>query len=54
MNNLLRHFIADESAANAIEYGLIATLIALALIPVVQGLGSRLGIVFTAIRNALG
>jgi pilus assembly protein Flp/PilA len=39
---LLRSFLADESAATAIEYGLIAAGIALAIVTVVQNTGSAL------------
>jgi pilus assembly protein Flp/PilA len=53
MNSLFRRFIEDQSAASAIEYGLLATFIALGLIPIVQGIGQRLGLTFAAIRAAL-
>ena len=52
----LRHVIAflkDERAATAIEYGLIATGIAVAIIPVITGVGSRLKTTFGAIQTAL-
>jgi pilus assembly protein Flp/PilA len=39
---LLRSFLADESAATAIEYGLIAAGIALAIVTVVQNTGTVL------------
>ncbi|MBR0773251.1 Flp family type IVb pilin [Bradyrhizobium diazoefficiens] len=39
---LLRSFLADESAATAIEYGLIAAGIALAIVTVVNNTGSAL------------
>ncbi len=39
MKMLIRKFLADESGATAIEYGLIAAGIALAMITVVNGLG---------------
>lgn len=51
--NLIRHFLKDESAATAIEYGLIAAGIALAIITVVNGLGSKLSGKFTAINTSL-
>jgi len=53
MVKMLRAFLKDESAATAIEYGLIATGIALAIIPVVKGLGTNLKATFTAISTAL-
>jgi pilus assembly protein Flp/PilA len=46
-------FMRDESGATAIEYGLIAAGIALAIIAVVNGLGSNLNGVFTGINNSL-
>jgi pilus assembly protein Flp/PilA len=39
---LLRSFLADESAATAIEYGLIAAGIALAIVTIVNNTGSAL------------
>jgi pilus assembly protein Flp/PilA len=44
---------ADESGATAIEYGLIAAGIALAIIAVVNGLGTKLNTKFTAVNNSL-
>ena len=52
----MRHaiaFLRDERAATAIEYGLIATGIAVAIIPVLTGVGSRARAVFTTISAAL-
>jgi pilus assembly protein Flp/PilA len=46
-------FIADESGATAIEYGLIAAGISLAIIAVVNGLGAKLDTKFTSINNSL-
>jgi pilus assembly protein Flp/PilA len=46
-------FIVDESGATAIEYGLIAAGIALAIIAGVNGLGAKLDTKFTAINNSL-
>ena len=42
MKNLVSRFVKDESGATAIEYGLIAAGISVAIIAVVQGLGSKL------------
>ena len=50
---LLRDFFADETAATAIEYGLIAAGIALAIIAIVNGLGSKLNTKFTSINSSL-
>jgi pilus assembly protein Flp/PilA len=43
----------DETGATAIEYGLIAAGIALAIISVVYGLGSKLNTKFTSINSSL-
>jgi pilus assembly protein Flp/PilA len=53
MKKILKEFIADESGATAIEYGLIAAGIALAIIAVVNGLGTKLNTKFVAINNSL-
>ena len=46
-------FLSDESGATAIEYGLIAAGIALAIIAAVNGLGTNLNTVFTSVNNSL-
>jgi pilus assembly protein Flp/PilA len=46
-------FFKDEGAATAIEYGLIATGIAVAIIPVLTGLGTKLKTTFSSISSAL-
>ncbi len=46
-------FLADESGATAIEYGLIAAGIAVAIITVVGNLGTSLNTTFTSVTNAL-
>jgi pilus assembly protein Flp/PilA len=53
MKKYLKDFIADESGATAIEYGLIAAGISLAIIAVVNGLGSNLRTKFTSINTSL-
>jgi pilus assembly protein Flp/PilA len=53
MKNLLARFAKDESGATAIEYGLIAAGISLAIIAVVNGLGSNLNAKFTSINSSL-
>jgi pilus assembly protein Flp/PilA len=53
MTNLFARFLRDESAATAIEYGLIAAGIALAIIAAVNGLGTNLNTVFTSVNNSL-
>ena len=46
----IRKFLSDESGATAIEYGLIAAGIALAIIAAVNGLGTKLNSKFTSIN----
>jgi pilus assembly protein Flp/PilA len=46
-------FLKDENAATAIEYGLIATGIAVAIIPVITGLGTKLKGTFSTISTAI-
>ena len=52
--NMLKSFIKDESGATAIEYGLMASLIAVAIIATLQLLGPQLDAVFKAVLAALG
>lgn len=47
----IRRFLADESGATAIEYGLIAAGIALAIIAVINNLGSTLNKKFGSISS---
>jgi pilus assembly protein Flp/PilA len=53
MRTLLQRFVRDENGATAIEYGLIAAGIAVAIITVVQGLGTKLADTFTNITTAI-
>ena len=50
---MLKSFLRDESGATAIEYGLIAAGISVAIITVVGGLGSNLNTTFSSVKNAL-
>jgi pilus assembly protein Flp/PilA len=50
--NFLR-FLSDQSGATAIEYGLIAAGIALAIIAVVNSLGTNLNAQFASINSSL-
>jgi pilus assembly protein Flp/PilA len=52
MTCLLR-FLKDDSGATAIEYGLIAAGISVAIIAVVQGLGTNLNTTFQSVSTAL-
>ena len=50
----LKKFLKDESGATAIEYGLIAAGIAVAIITVVNTLGGKLNNVFQSVSDKLG
>jgi len=53
MKTLVSRFVKDQSGATAIEYGLIAAGISVAIIAVVQGLGSKLNTTFGSVSSAL-
>lgn len=53
MTNLFARFVKDESGATAIEYGLIAALIAVGIIVAATSLGTELSSLFTRIANKL-
>jgi len=54
MTKLVSRFLKDESGATAIEYGLIAALISVALITGATTLGGKLNNVFNAISTKMG
>ena len=53
MKRIFAKFLADECGATAIEYGLIAAGISIAIIVAVNGLGSNLNTKFTSINTSL-
>jgi pilus assembly protein Flp/PilA len=53
MKNLVIRFINDDSGATAIEYGLIAAGISIAIIAVVNTIGSNLNTTFTSVSSQL-
>jgi pilus assembly protein Flp/PilA len=53
MNRVIMLFAKDESGATAIEYGLIAAGISVAIIAVVNGLGSQLKTTFSTVSSQL-
>jgi pilus assembly protein Flp/PilA len=53
MKNLVARFVNDESGAAAIEYALIAGLIALAIVVGATALGQAIGTKFTNIGTAV-
>lgn len=53
MRNLLNRFAKDESGATAIEYGLIAALVAVAIIAALSLMGTRLTNTFQDVADEL-
>jgi len=53
MSKVITRFIRNESGATAIEYGLIAALIAVVIIGAVQLLGTNLSATFTTIASSI-
>ena len=53
MKSLFSRFVKDESGATAIEYGLIAALIGIAVMAAVGSVGTNLDLKFKNIANAL-
>ena len=53
MKRLFAKFLADDTGATAIEYGLIAAGISIAIIVAVNGLGTNLNAKFTSINASL-
>jgi len=53
MKSLFVRFVKNESGATAIEYGLIAAGISVAIIAVVNGLGTKLNNTFTSVSTQL-
>jgi pilus assembly protein Flp/PilA len=51
--NLISRFVRDESGATAIEYGLIAALIAVVIISAIQVVGTKLSTTFTNVSGNL-
>ena len=53
MTKIFRTFVSDESGVTAIEYGLIAALVAVAAISAFTTLGTKLSSVFTGISTKM-
>ena len=54
MKTFINKFAKDESGATAIEYGLIAALIAVVIIGALHLLGGNMSTAFTSVANAVG
>ena len=53
MQKFVARFMKDESGATAIEYGLIAALIAVGIIAAARGLGSQIGATFNTVTTTM-
>ena len=53
MFKMLEKFLADESGATAIEYGLIAALISIAAVAAMQNVGNNLKVIFNSVATNL-
>jgi pilus assembly protein Flp/PilA len=53
MRKLIRSFLANESGATAIEYGLIAALIAVVVITALTNIGTNLNTSFASVASSL-
>ncbi len=54
MKKIINRFVSDESGATAIEYGLIAALIAVIIIGAVTALGTTINTAFTRVVTGMG
>ena len=54
MSNVIKQFLREEDGVSAIEYGLLAGLIAVAIIATVTAIGGNLNTVFGYVQTALG
>jgi pilus assembly protein Flp/PilA len=53
MKNLFSRFVSDESGVTAIEYGLIAALVAVIIIGAVSAVGTKLSTTFSTVATSL-
>jgi len=53
LKSVIAKFLSDESGATAIEYGLIAAGISIAILAAVNGLGSNLNTMFNSVNSSL-
>ncbi|HXZ67755.1 MAG TPA: Flp family type IVb pilin [Alphaproteobacteria bacterium] len=53
MKSVLKNFVRDESGVTAMEYGMIAALVAVVILGVLQGLGTQLNLTFFKISSAV-
>jgi pilus assembly protein Flp/PilA len=53
MTRFLNRFVQDESGVTAMEYGMIAALIAVVILTALGAIGTNLNTTFTTIKNAI-
>ena len=53
MSNIMKRFAKDESGATAIEYGLIAALVAVVIITALTAMGTEMKAAFNRVATAL-
>lgn len=53
MQKFVARFVKDESGATAIEYGLIAALIAVGIITAAKSLGTQINTTFNSVANGM-
>jgi pilus assembly protein Flp/PilA len=53
MSNFLRRFRDDQSGSTAIEYGMLAALIAVVLVTALGAIGTKLSSTFTTVSNSI-
>ena len=51
--SLVKRFVSDDSGATAIEYGLIAAGVSVAIIAVVNGVGTKVSAAFTKVQTQM-
>ena len=53
MKNIAKNFISDESGATAIEYGMVATMVGIAIVGIFASFGSKLSTAFATLGDGL-
>ncbi|AWI91686.1 Flp family type IVb pilin [Methylobacterium sp. DM1] len=53
MKNIAKNFISDESGATAIEYGMVATMVGIALVGIFSTFGDKLKVAFETLGDGL-
>ena len=53
VKNIAKNFISDESGATAIEYGMVATMVGIAIVGIFASFGSKLSTAFETLGSGL-